>query len=236
MDSQILANAKKDIPQYFNDFKLFWDQTTEFFTDNDLIECYSTTIIFKNLKLSLLHIGVNEYDEILNELHEDINASFFHAYFGNYRSAYMHLRSVIELSLQLIYFLQHEVEYLQWKNAEFIIKHDVLTKYLKKHPLLNNEICEKTINEITKNWKSYSKHIHAESLSFFQTQRESSQTREISREDFGKWKSNHLKTSYLINKLFISFFREKLNSFPSQNKDLLLRNLKAEDIEEIRSM
>lgn len=225
MDSQILLNAKKDIPEYFNDFKKFWDDTTSFYSDEDLTNCYSSTLLFKNLKISLNHIGLNQNNEILIELHEDINASFFHAHFGNYRSSYMHLRSVIELSLQLIYFLQHEVEYNQWKEADFVIKHDVLTKYLKKHPLLKNQKCENTINEITGHWIKFSKHIHAEAPVFFQTQRESSITKEISQEDFGKWKSNHLKTANLLNKLFVYYFRDRLNSFPTQNRDLLLRSL-----------
>ncbi|WP_340158898.1 hypothetical protein [uncultured Maribacter sp.] len=236
MDSKILLNAKRDIPEYFKDFKKFWDSTTEFYTDEDLIDCYSSTLLFKNLKISLNHIGLNGNDEILNELHEDINSSFFYAYFGNYRSAYMHLRSVIELSLQLIYFIQHEVEYHQWKNADFIIKHDVLTKYLKKHPVLKNQKCENIINDITSLWITFSKHIHAESPVFFQTQRESSTTKEISREDFGKWKSNHIKTTYLINKLFIYFFRDKVNNFPTNNRDLLMKRLKTSDIEAMDEM
>ena len=36
MDSKILLNAKRDIPEYFKDFKKFWDSTTEFYTDEDL--------------------------------------------------------------------------------------------------------------------------------------------------------------------------------------------------------
>ncbi len=236
MDSQILLNAKKDIPEYFSDFKKFWDSTSDFYSDEDLIDCYASTLLFKNLKISLNHIGLNSNDEILIELHEDINASFFHAYFGNYRSAYMHLRSSIELSLQLLYFLQHEVEYNQWREADFIIKHDVLTKYLNKHPLLKNQKCENIITEITSYWKLFSKHIHGESPVFFQTQRESSITKSISQEDFGKWKSNHLKTTYLLNKLFVFFFRAQLNSFPSINKNLLLRRIGSQDFQDMEAM
>lgn len=230
MDSRILAEAKKDLPLYFNDFKKFWDSTTSHFNDKDLTDCYGATLIFRNWLIGLNHISIKNLSGILDELHEDMNASFFHAYFGNYRSAHMHLRSVIELSLQLVYFHQHEVEYELWKVAEFRIKHDELTNYLKKHPNLNTERTKSLIDDITKDWKLFSKHIHAEAPKFFQTNLQSKRTKKISKADFGIWKSNFLKTGYQVNKLLLLFFKEKLNSFPTQNRELLLRNIKPADL------
>jgi hypothetical protein len=230
MDARILAEAKKDIPLYFQDFKSFWDSTTSTFTDEDLTDCYSATLIFKNWLLSLKHLHINHLNDILKELHEDMNASFFHAYFGHYRSAHMHMRSVIELSLQLIYFFQHEVEYEQWKNAEFRIKHEELTAYLKKHPELSSTESINLIDSITNNWKLFSKHIHAEAPKFFQTNLQSAQTKRISKADFGIWKSNFLKTAYQVNKILLLFFKRKLNSFPTNNRDLLLRNITKQDL------
>lgn len=233
MDSQLLIKAKRDIPLYFRDFQSFWNSTSTTYTDTDLTNCYATSIIFKNWLLCLNHIRIKNLDGILKEIHEDINASFFHSYFGHYRSAHMHLRSVIELSLQLIYFHQHEVEYQQWRTGEFRIRHEDLTNYLKKHPLLKTPSTEKLITEITSNWKMFSKHIHAETPNYFQSTLQSTQTKQISRTDFGVWKSNYLKTGYLINKLLLSFFNKNLNSFPTNPKELLLRNMKAKDLREL---
>lgn len=230
MNARILAEAKKDLPLYFNDFKSFWDSTSANFKDKDLTDCYATTLLFKNWLISLNHVKVKNLDEILKELHEDINASFFHAYFGHYRSAHMHLRSVIELSLQLIYFYQHEVEYEQWRLAEFRIKHEELTNYLKKHPNLNSQNSKNLIDSITSNWKLFSKHIHAEAPKFFQTNLQSAQTKKISKADFGIWKTNFLKTGYQVNKLLLLFFKDKLNSFPTGNRELLLRNMPKTDL------
>lgn len=230
MDSKILSSAKVDLPLYFNDFKSFWDSTTANFKDKDLIDCYASTLIFKNWLLALNHIKVTNLDGILKELHEDINASFFHAYFGHYRSAHMHMRSVIELSLQLIYFHQHEVEYGQWQIAEFRIKHEELTTYLKKHPRLNSTNSKNLIDSITNNWKLFSKHIHAEAPKFFQTNLLSSKTKAISKADFGVWKTNFLKTAYQVNKLLLLFFKANLNSFPKANRELLLRNMTKTDL------
>jgi len=233
MEAKILLKARKDIPLYFNDFKCFWDLTTANFKDKDLTDCYAATLLFKNWLIALNHVEVKNLDGILKELHEDINASFFHAYFGHYRSAHMHLRSVIELSLQLIYFFQHEVEYELWRSAEFRIKHEELTQYLKKHPRLKSQQCVNLIDGITLNWKLFSKHIHAEAPKFFQTNLQSAKTKKISKADFGIWKSNFLTTSYQVNKLLIMFFQPKLNSFPTTNRELLLRNMKANDLIQI---
>lgn len=230
MDARLLAEAKKDIPLYFDDFKSFWDSTTSAFTDEDLIDCYSATLLFKNWLISLNHIGINHLDDILKELHEDVNAAFFHAYFGHYRSAHMHMRSVIELSLQFIYFFQHEVEYTQWRNAEFRIKHEEITTYLKKHPELNFQEAANLVDAITNSWKLYSKHIHAEAPKFFQTNLQSAQTKRISKADFGIWKSNFLKTAYQVNKILLLFFKRKLNALPTLNRELLLRTSPRQDL------
>lgn len=233
MDSRLLTQAKKDIPLYFKDFQNFWDSSTKQFTDKDLTDCYANTLIFKNWKISLNHIKVKSLDGLLKEIHEDINASFFHAYFGHYRSAHMHLRSVIELSLQLIYFYQHEVEYEQWQKSEFRIKHEELTNYLKKHPALNDDTGINLIIKINTNWKHFSKYIHAEAPIFFQTNLQSAQTRKISKKDFGIWKSNFLETGYSINKLFLLFFKNQLSTFPTLNRQLLLRNMNKKDLTEL---
>ncbi|KAF2508584.1 hypothetical protein EYY60_15770 [Flavobacterium zhairuonense] len=233
MNSTLLASAKKDIPLYFNDFKDFWDATTTHISEEELIDCYANTLIFRNWQLSLNHVGIQHLDSILSELHEDINTSFFLAHFGQYRTAIMHLRSVIELSLQLLYFYQHEVEFSQWKDGEFRIKHEELTEYLKKHPQFIGTSAVNLIGNITQNWKTFSKYIHAEAPSYFQTTLESSTKKTIIIKDFNIWKSHFLKTGYRINKLFSIFFRDKIVQFPTQSKDLLLRNLLPNDITEI---
>jgi hypothetical protein len=233
MDTRLLANAKKDIPLYFKDFKAFWDLTNAHYTDKDLVECYYTSLIFKNWKISLNHIHTKSLNGILQEIHEDINASFFHSYFGLYRSAHMHLRSVIELSLQMIYFYQHEVEYEQWKNADFIIKHRDLTNYLIKHPRLNSPKNTILINEVTNIWKLFSKYIHAEAPVYFQTNFQSTLTKSISKKDFDIWKYNYLKTGYLLNKLFLMFFKNEIKSFPTQQIEILKKNMKKNDLIEL---
>lgn len=233
MEDKILASAKKDIPLYFNDFKNFWESTTQSISDQDLIDCYSATLMFKNWSLALNHINVTHLNDILLELHEDINSSFFHAYFGHYRSSHMHMRSLIELSLQILYFYQHEVEYSQWKNAEFRIKHDELTKYLNKHPYLKSQETENLILNITRSWTLFSKYIHAEAPVYFQSLQTSSITKSLDRRDFNVWKADFLKISRLLNKLLLRFFSDKLTYFPTTVRDFLLKDIKEIDLDYI---
>jgi hypothetical protein len=233
MDAKILSQAQKDIPLYFKDFEDFWKSTTDAYNDFDLANCYGVTLLFKNWKISLNHIRIKNLDTILNELHEDINASFFHSYFGHYRSAHMHLRSVIELSLQMIYFYQHEVEFELWKLAEFRIKHEELTAYLKKHPKFKSNRFTDLINDITVDWKLFSKYIHAEAPNYFHATGQSVVTKRISKKDFGIWKSNYLRTAKRVNKLLLNFFGDESNRFPSKNREFLLRGLNAQELRDV---
>ncbi len=227
MNGRILLEAQKDIPLYFNDFRTYWDFVVANINDADLIDCYSATLIYKNWRQCLNHIGISSMNIFLAELHEDINTSFFQSYFGLYRTAHMHLRSIIELSMQMVYFYQHEIEYHQWRDGEFVIKHDVLNNYLKKHP---NFIGQSAfIDQLTREWKQFSKHIHAETPSFFQSSKASHVSKTFSVADFGIWKTNFLKTAYLTNKLFLMLFKEKINYFPSTEKSILLRNISPSD-------
>ncbi|MDR0506111.1 MAG: hypothetical protein LBH32_04755 [Dysgonamonadaceae bacterium] len=233
MNTQILTNAKKDIPLYFGEFQSFWNKTIENYSDDDLHDCYRNTLIFKNWQIALNHIDVKQLDTILLELHEDINSSFYLSYFGQYRSAHIHLRSVIELSLQILYFYQHEVEFSQWKDGKFVIKHEKLTEYLTSHPQIIDTKGVKLIGDITNQWKLFSKFIHAEAPIYFQTNQQSFQTNQFSIKDFGIFKSNFLKTGYQINKLLLLFFRDRINLFPTQQKDILTGNMKPEDLTEL---
>lgn len=70
--------------------------------------------------------------------------------------------------------------------------------------------------------ENFSKHIHAESLIYFQTQRTSVSTNSFDLADFDKWKSHFIKIIKRLNELFLLFFSEKYKLFPSTNRDLLV--------------
>lgn len=222
---KIVANALHDYELYQKDFNDFSTSTLKYLNSIDIFNIYLCTLIFKNWKDGIIHIGFNNLNEIFDELHQDVNSSYYLASMGLYRTANMHLRSTIELSLQLLYFYDHPIELKKWKNGGFIIKHDKLKDYLKDYPYFKppskeNEISI-LIEQISREWKNYSKHIHAESINYFQTQNQSHCNKSFDIPIFERWKSNFIKIIEKINNLFKIFFSEKLKLFPSQNKELL---------------
>lgn len=220
MKRKIIQNAIEDLPLYFRDFKVFWDSSVASISEDDLYKTYRATLVFKNWKISLNTIGVKDFDLLLNELFEDINSSFFLALFGQYRSAHMHMRSSIELSLQLLYFLHHPIEYEQWKAGDFVIKFDKLQEYFIKHPFFKTDVTS-LIQSIFINWKNFSKHIHGESPIFFQCEKDIRKTNAFSNKDFGIWKSNFEKNVYYLNKLFLLFFKDSFIRIPEASRNIL---------------
>lgn len=228
MKERVIQSAKKDLPLYLNDFQVFWNSSVSEISDDNLYKTYRATLVFKNWKLSLNAIGIRDYDLILNELFEDINSSFFLALFGQYRSAHMHMRSSIELSLQLLYYLHHPIEYQQWKDGNFVIKFDKLYEYLNKHPFFKVDVSGLLLS-ISQNWKQFSKHIHEESPIFFQCEKDIRKTNSFSGKDFGIWKSNFEKNVYHLNKLFLLFFKSDFNRIPEASRNILTDLLKPDE-------
>lgn len=227
--AKIIENAYSDYELYQNDFIDFSSSTLKYIRGVDIFDMYWSTLIFKNWKEGINSAGCVDLNEIFDELHQDVNASYYLSLMGLYRTANMHLRSLIELSLQLLYFYEHPVELKKWKFGKFIIKFDKLSEYLKEYPGFSDEQtltqAGRLIDQISKEWKNYSKHIHAESLIYFQTQKKSGCNKSFNIEDFSVWKSSFVKIVLKINNLFMLFFSEQYRLFPSHNKDLLSMGL-----------
>lgn len=228
MKAKIIKHAKEDLPLYLADFTKFWNDSVSTISDDELYKCYRATLTFKNWKISLNTIGIKELDLLFNELFEDINSSLFLALFGQYRSAHMHMRSSIELSLQLLYFVHHPIEFKQWKDGEFVIKFDKLQDYLNNHPNFKTNISD-LLQNIFKNWKLFSKHIHGESPIFFQCEKDLRKTNSFAVKDFKIWQSNFEKNIYYLNKLFLLFFKLDFNRIPEASRNILIDLLKPEE-------
>lgn len=228
LKSRVEDNAFLDYKLYHDEFNAFSDATEKHLQQSDIFEVYWCTLVFKNWKEGINHTGHDKLNDIFDELHQDINASYYLASMGLYRTSNMHLRSLIELSLQLLYFFDHSIEFEKWKVGAFIIKHDKLKAYLKEYPTFISQQLkakvEVVVEQISKAWKIFSKHIHAESLIYFQTQKTSDTTKCFDLADFGRWRSHFVKIVKKLNELFMLFFSEQFKLFPSTNKDLLMLN------------
>ncbi|MAT56648.1 MAG: hypothetical protein CMF23_01595 [Ignavibacteriae bacterium] len=229
MKNRLIQQSERDTPLYKADFNSYWETTYSQLTKNSKFNTYSNSILFKNWKLAINSLGTKKFDTLFGELHEDTNASLYLAMFGLYRTAYMHLRSLIELSIQLIFFYQHEVEYEQWEEGNYIMKFEQLSSYLQKHPKLKGKVIDNILSELYKNWKTYSKHIHAEKPLFFQCTKDSKLTNTFCKADFNRWEKQYNGTIKLLNKIYILFFSDYLNRFPNVNREIILTNLTKKD-------
>ncbi len=68
----------------------------------------------------------NDTQIILKEIIHDLISGLYSGLQALYRNAYISLRSGIELSLAYVYFLDHNYEYLFWKQDKYDVKWAVL--------------------------------------------------------------------------------------------------------------
>lgn len=68
----------------------------------------------------------NDTQIILKEIIHDLISGLYSGLQALYRNAYISLRSGIELSLTYVYFLDHNYEYLFWKQDKYDVKWSVL--------------------------------------------------------------------------------------------------------------
>lgn len=68
----------------------------------------------------------NDVQIILKEVIHDLISGLYSGLQSLYRNAYISLRSGIELSLAYVYFLDHNYEYLFWKQDKYDVKWSVL--------------------------------------------------------------------------------------------------------------
>lgn len=63
---------------------------------------------------------------VMKEVCHDLISSVYMASNGMYRNAYICLRSAIELALAVLYFLDHNFDFLLWKQNKYDVKWSVL--------------------------------------------------------------------------------------------------------------
>lgn len=68
----------------------------------------------------------NDVHVILKEVIHDLVSGLYSGLQSLYRNAYISLRSGIELSLAYVYFLDHNYEYLFWKQDKYDVKWSIL--------------------------------------------------------------------------------------------------------------
>lgn len=105
-------------------FKLYDDnrkQTMKKYRSNlDDMEKRSRCLFFigENLQSIDSKIGLN-LCTITNEVFLDLTQAIYHGAQSQYRTAYQSLRSALELTLAVIFFVDHPVELIKWQHDKF---------------------------------------------------------------------------------------------------------------------
>lgn len=104
---------------------------------NKLDDNISKSIKENDKKLSEISLNIEVIEEItshissdtqiiLKEIIHDLISGLYSGLQALYRNAYISLRSGIELSLAYVYFLDHNYEYLFWKQDKYDVRWSVL--------------------------------------------------------------------------------------------------------------
>ncbi|MHC5894899.1 hypothetical protein [Nostoc sp.] len=173
---------------------------------NLIEECYLKAISFSSWRQILLIDTKDFCQEIYNELQSDLAASISSAMTGNYRLAFMSIRSFIELSSLLAYYYYHPVEYSWWLNDNHLIKFSELNQnYFKCYKQL---VANNINTNIYSEWKKVSKYVHAEVKSYMQSSDNLPFLPVYQKDKLGQWISHFSQSTMYINQLFYIVFQD----------------------------
>lgn len=113
---------------------------------------------------------------VMKEVCHDLISSVYMASNGMYRNAYICLRSAIELALAVLYFLDHNFDFLLWQQNQYDVKWAVLKD--REQGVLSNKyfnlFCETSadftafIEKVENIYHNCSEYVHGK-FSFMQT-------------------------------------------------------------------
>lgn len=120
----------------FNSFKKILDDNWEISLKENSTEL--SKVIFHIEIIEELEKSINSEPQIMiREVIYDIETAIVASLNSLYRNAYISMRSSVELILAYIYFVDHNYDYLFWKNDKYDIKWSVLRD--KEKGILNQE-------------------------------------------------------------------------------------------------
>lgn len=104
------------------------------------------------------------------EAHNDLLTSHVHATNGMWRSALISLRSFMESYLSFVYFKDHPIELVQWKNGEFRVEPKILRQYCMKHPNLKSRaVVRAAVARLDSEYSKLSGSVHGSKVDFRMT-------------------------------------------------------------------
>jgi len=170
-----------------------------------------------------------ESAKLISEIFVDLYASIHFSGCALYKYADMALRSALENSLNLAYFVNHPVEFGWWeKGKEWYLESKVqhpwgeaysYFKYLGSG-LSNSKASERLVTHISSEYKELSKSIHSSSLRLQTGGAKLSPSVDIKR--FESWSRRIQKIVSVINALLILACNKQFRDMTKSDKNLVL--------------
>lgn len=157
--------------------------------------------------------------QFFHEAHNDAIMSHSLAMQGAWRVALMCQRSLLENIVYFLYYVDHPVELLLWKEGSHRLGFSETIKYLSLHPSFNKLPDSVTgIPSIKKEYAELSKAVHASSSSFRVTSTGNVEgLNSSSSENLGMWATREKHLIVALNKLLIVFFQKHLKGAAKLN-------------------
>ena len=169
---------------------------------------------------------------VLNEVFHDLISSVYMASNGMYRNAYICLRSAIELALSLLYFMDHNYDFLLWQKNNYDVKWSVLNnnevgvlsnKYLNL--FVDGIDFSEFIKKVELVYHSCSEYVHGK-YEFMQTNFMNMPIK-YDEENFKKWGDCWIEEVKMINVLFSIRLNNNIKNLKSET----IRQLKEDAID-----
>lgn len=169
------------------------------------------------------------------EAQNDALISHVNALMGASRVALKALRSLVENTLCMIYYMDHPVELRMWADGKHRLGFTELLEYLRKHPEFVDAKDAETVTGLDllkREYRQLSAAVHGSSKSFRMTEDGKMPTLwTTNAAKLGKWRTREKATLLAVNLVLLTFFRQYLqgSAQPQLRRSLAFSIPKAKD-------
>ena len=219
-------SLEDELRSNFNQFNQSWRAEanatlTALDIKNDIFsESYSRIASIQAWRTSIIESTIDaDSAAFFFEAQNDLLVSHCLAHLGSFRQALKSLRSAIENVLFTIYYKDHPIELLRWKDGEHKLGFTELISYVTSHPLMKGVSEENNgVAKIKDEYSTLSKAVHASAKRFRMTH-ESVENRLWINDtiELSCWATREVAVIRALNLLLLHCFSSKLKGAAHPN-------------------
>lgn len=183
-----------------------WDSTLKYF-QNEYIDAEQKARCVYFISNEVEKMASNKYlATVVKEIFIDLTNAIFLSVQSHYRTAFLSLRSSLELTLVSVYFADHPIEFAKWRGdtKDFQFSNTLLEVLNKDYVEIINPPVEPKIKEVQSLYRDLSQYVHGK-FSYL-----SVNTEKVSQFDKEQVKTFLEQFEKTVN-IIVSFFRFRFN-------------------------